>query len=247
MPNKHGYVGIMSAGRSHGLAGLSRQGSFSPASLGGLVALYDPTQGLTQASNLVSAWNDQSGTGDSNKNLTAAGAARPTYNATDAAYGNQPTLSFAGAQWLEGAGAWASPQAQPATWYVVGESTVSGGRLIDGDATGRNAFVDNTGNMSLYAGTAFIGNGGNAKAVYCGVFNGASSALYVSTITTPTTTGNPGSNACNRCVVGAFDGGVGPLTGKVAYVLGYSGSHSASQRGQVMNFLGARFGISVTP
>jgi hypothetical protein len=77
----------------------------------------------------------------------------------------------------------------------------------------------------------------------CGVFNGASSAIYVGTnFATAAGTGSIGTNDITRLCVGALTGGGGELVGKVACILAYSGAHDATTRAKVAAYLG-KYGV----
>ncbi len=187
----------------------------------------------------VTALPDQSGTGDAAKNLANVGTI--VYTATDAAYNNAPTCLMAGAQRLEG-GAWAVACAQPFTVVAVGE----GGRLVDGASGARGIVMVNAGLWSMYAGSTFVDAAGSNPAVptiIVAVFNGASSAIYISDMTTPDGTGNPGTDTVTQFTLGALTGGGGELSGKIARVVIYSGALDAAQRATVRAALGATYGL----
>lgn len=215
-----------------------------PSSIPNLLARYRPDLGGTVAGGTLSALADQSGSGDANKNLASAGAAQPVYTASDSQYGGKPTLTFAGTSRLEGA-IWAASQAQPTTIYVVGHDSVANGRLVDGYGSIRQVITNNSGKLSIYSGTAFIDAVGSTPGnpgLLCAVFNGASSAFHINDPVTPNVSGNPGASVLGRITLGAFTGGGGELTGKIAEVAAFAGAHDVNQRTAMFDYF-ARYGL----
>ncbi len=74
--------------------------AWAPTDKSGLLFWFKADAGVTQASNLVSQWDDQSGNG---YHATAAGAQRPTYTAS--ALNSLPGISFPASTWLDFGGA----------------------------------------------------------------------------------------------------------------------------------------------
>src|ERR1700722_7818186 len=90
--------------------------SFLPTNIAGLQLWLRSDKGVSLSGGSVSAWADQSGTGDSNKNLIGAGgSASPTYNSSDSSYNNYPSINFTAtsSQYMNSVGTWTSPIAQP--------------------------------------------------------------------------------------------------------------------------------------
>ncbi len=207
--------------------------------------------GITLNGGDVSAWADQSGTGDANKNATQGTAAlQPLYVASSADFNNRPTVRFAAASgdYLI-TGTWAAALSQPDTWYLAYKAgSFAGTRaVLDGIAAGNRRAIQNQaadGFPLIFAGASLIGstNKAEAKTYLCGVFNGASSSLYLDDFTTAAATGNVGAHTLtgltlgNNVVVGAA------LDGDVAEVIGYSGAHDAATRAQVLSYLRSRYG-----
>lgn len=220
---------------------------FTPRSIPGLVAWYRADMLVTQ-SGTVSAWGDSSGSGDTNRNLSQpTGANRPTYNATDAAFANQPTLqNTSGAMWLF-SGTWGSTFNQPTTILCVGVMPGTG-RLYDGTSVGNRQTLlsDGVNHVAYYAGTGVV-----ATAVACtspfvsaAVYNGASSSLYVNSSSAAAAGGNPGVNALS--ILGVFaladTGGAGLINDKVAEIACYSRALSQAEIAQWFRYAGARYG-----
>jgi hypothetical protein len=232
------------------VGGAASEAAWTPASDEDLVAWWDMGAGATvNGSNQLTALADQSGTGDAAKDLAFAGAGSIAYTASDAAYNDMPTATFSGNQRLEGSGAWAVALAQPHTIYIVGESDTDGGRIIDGGASGGRAMIVRSGTLwQIYAmGGAGVNATGSVAAnpsMVCGVFNGASSAVYVgSDFSSAAGTGNPGTNSVAQFVLGALGGGGGELNGKIAEVIVSSGAHDATLRANYAAYFAGKFGL----
>ena len=227
----------------------------SPKLLSGLVAWYRADKGTTIATG-VSAWADQSGVGDANRNLTqATGAKQPTLNASDATYNHQATLSFASAasQYLA-SGTFSVAIPNPSTQFVVGnwDGAASVEVMLDGiDGTNRQAiFNGGSGGstvVAFFAGTqvnATVANNA-VPLVMCALNNGASSGQYVNA-KTPKSTTNPGANTAAGVTVGIDnDKASFPLNGKVAEVIVYNRALSQNEINRVLGYLGTRYGITI--
>lgn len=227
---------------------------WSPKSISGLKLWLRADLGITIGTG-VSAWADQSGTGDANKNVTQAVAGQqPAYTAADAAYNNKSTLTFvtASSQYLA-SGTWAAALAQPYTWFVVGNQgalTGSAQCFIEGDISGanRSLLYDNAGALEHFAGASLTGVArGTAAMVFGGDGNGGSSTIYKSAITAAAT-GNAGTNGITATTIAAtFGGGSAFLGGKIAEVVIYSGVLSTANRTTLLNYFGTRYGITIGP
>lgn len=219
---------------------------FEGGSISGCVLDLRADVGVTLVSGKVSAWADQSGSGAVFSQATAG--QRPTFNATDSAYGNQPTLSFAFASsqvLIAGSSLLIS---QPCTVLVVGQNSESLGGYLDCNDTSPTRFGLYGGpDLGLYAGTAIAGTATDSSpCVLCGVFNGASSNGYKNNSATANPSSiNPGSNGIGLARIG---GGVitNFLNGKIARVLIYNRALSAAERGRLFLDCAARYGISAS-
>jgi hypothetical protein len=224
-----------------------------PRQLLNLTAWYRADLGITLNGSNVSAWADQSGTGDSNKNATqGTGANQPPYVTSSAMYGNQPVVNFTGAGMYLGTGIWASALVQPSTVMSVGHTTsnsanayfhdsLSGNRMATSDASGAN--------VNIYADTATIGSGVgtlNMASVCFSIFNVGSSSIAVRT-KTPQTTGNPGSHGLASLCIGNTGASAfaNSLLGPLAELAIWSRVLSASEIAALASYVTARYGIAV--
>lgn len=224
---------------------------FLPTQISGLQLWLRADRGVTLVSGAVSQWNDYSGTGDSNKNVTqSTSTKRPTPNTADANFNNQATLTFDGTDDYLVSGTWSSALSQPATWFAAyrAGSVATGRSAFDGIASGNRHFTGNTGTdgfVNMYAGTTVLAgavNKASTKVYTCSVFNGASSALYVNDFSSSVASGNAGSHSLTGVTIGANFLTTGPIAGEIAEIIAYSGALNAAQRAQVQDYLTRRYG-----
>lgn len=194
----------------------------------------------------VSAWADQSGVGDTNRNLTQATAGvQPVYTASDAQFNNRGVLDFNGSKYIK-SGTWSAALAHPCTYYFVQRQDSSVGSQVfhfnhNGSgsyhyfiSTATNMFVQTLATTSLTGATAL----GTSKArLICIVINGASSAHYIDDMVTPVTTGNTGSTASVGETLGATNSGSSAYMGRLGARAAYSGAHDATARSSVGTLL----------
>lgn len=226
-----------------------------PTDISGIQFWVKADTGITLNSTTVSGWADQSLTGDSNKNLAqGTAAAQPTYNSSDAGYNGQATLSFDSGDYMV-SGTWSSSLAQPATHYLVGSTAVNGAAdplATDGiDASNRQSIsgLIGTGKWTIYAGSAAVTVPTTttvAKHVVCASFAGVSSAVYVDTYSAAEVSATPGTHSLTGVTVGARYSGSNQWAGKIAELIIYSGTHTEEQRRVVMQYLGTKYGITIT-
>jgi hypothetical protein len=231
--------------------------AFLPTSLASLALwLRADAANVTLNGGDVSAWADQSGTGDANKNfLQGTAANQPLYVAADASYNNQPTISFSDVapDYLQNAGAWAAPVASGWTVYFVGNAgSVASTRDVFDLATGdflllRQRTTSNVELMSATLGTSILAAGTiTAPSVVALVGNGASSAIYLNSLTA-FATGNLGAQSITRGTIGCSAAIGGAMGGKAAEMIVYSTVHDAATRARVMSYLSTRYAITVSP
>jgi len=227
---------------------------WSPKALSGLTAWYRADMGITIATG-VSAWADQSGTGDPNKNAVQATTTRqPAYNASNANFAGKPTLTFTAASGQNlFSGNWAATVAQPLTAILVGSMPIPASNSIGLDMALTELSLDScaaTGAPQAYAGTvvnATVGNFANPT-VFGVVFNGASGAYYVSQKTGTTANFGAISPATATCIGGLYSAPANVTNnwnGAIAEVIIYNRALSAGEMGLVQLYCGARYGIAI--
>lgn len=204
-------------------------------------------KGITLATG-VSAWNDQSGNG--NNSTQATGSQQPTYITSDGAANGKPTLSWSGAASQVLVGNYTGSPAQPYTIIVVGQTSASAQQATFTTATGALQMLGNAGVWAYYDGTVVSSAvASTSLSVVAGVFNGASSALYVNNSQTAAANGNPGSTVMgtNYYVGAALSSGASnPLTGKIAEIIVYTVGLTTAQLKVIFQYLGARYKIATS-
>lgn len=109
---------------------------FLPNNISGLQLWLRADVGVTLSGSDVIEWADQSGKGDSNRNMVGTSSHYPTYTLTNSIYNNQSTVNFttAGAQYMISAGNWSPDISAPYTIFIVGHD--------DGTTTGQTYYGD---------------------------------------------------------------------------------------------------------
>ena len=176
--------------------------------------------------------------------MQATGANQPTYNATDAGYGGQPTISSAGTtQWLAVASVTST---QPVTIWVVGEFSTAGAVLVGLANAAQPILYRPGGVITAYAGVGLSsGSSSTTKQAFLATFNGASSFVGVSNWLTGGATGNAAGSSGTDVSVLAYRGGTAGTVGKIAELIIQAGTPTASEKTNMAAYF-ARYGITVT-
>lgn len=211
-----------------------------------LYAWFRSDLGVSIVGSGVATWADQSGNA---RDVTqGTDPNRPGWSASDALFNGLPALTWAGAQWLDGA-AWNI--AQPFTVYVVGQAGTFADwkTFLDHNGAGARSIVraDPTHAFATHAGTANVLSANvSGPSLMAAVFNGASSAHYVNSLTAGGTS-SPGTNGLGTPRIGAWTAGVYPLqsTSRLCEIVVASGADSAAQREQMFRYLNRRYAIAV--
>lgn len=225
--------------------------AWTARALSGLVTSFRADVGLTLISGRVSAWLDQSGTGDANKNLAqSASGNRPLFNAVSSFLNGRPSLTLDNARADNlFSGTWAVPMPSPCTWVLVGRVSgrdVSGYSVaLTGDSV-QHAVDTAPGNRLLYAsGTVreagSVPNGTNVVIV---AILGTSGKLYVNA-RTAVDTGNTGTNGLTSLRIGATSAPSNGWTGELAQVHGYNRALSQAEVERVLAEYGAEYAIAI--
>jgi hypothetical protein len=223
-------------------------GITNPTAIPNCVWWLRPDLLLTQVANRVSAWGDSSGFGDANRNAAqATGAKQPLYSASQALVNNQPTIKNDDAARFLATGVWANSYTQPTTMFCVG--VAMNNRLVDGSSlsANRNAFINSGNNVGYYSGTGIVAGSVSCVSAFaaCGIFNGASSSLYVNSSAATTATGNPGTNpygAGGAGILGTADGAGLSAGDEVAEIAFFSRALTTVEIHSLFAYAGARYG-----
>ncbi len=212
-----------------------------------VLAWYRADLGVTAPANVVSAVDDQSGAGDANRNQTGAATLIPT----DAAYGNQSTVSHS-AQTLLRVGTWTTTPAAPISIVFIGEAT-SGNKGALGDTTANDLLWSSSGTWAFYSG------GNLDSGVACtspsavlftddGTGGGSAAKIYVNNLSTPAATSATAFLAANGLNVGNGAGAVPNLTGKWAEIIVFDGVLTPTDVANLVTYLNTTraYGIAVT-
>lgn len=259
-PSRAFARGIRRGGLRNGLRSGSRPKVTPKTIFGSSLELWlRADMGITLNSGNVSAWADQSGKGDANRNVTQGTAAlQPQYTASKATYNNQAVIDFGVAHAdgeLLASGTWASPIVQPITRFLVGHAANSSTNNYMMDA--RPGQANQAALISAHTGPAvqvFDGIGLSSGSVDIIVptvngisDNGASTKYYRSALTAETT-GNAGTNGYDGTTIGNYLGGGNfSCKGPIAEVIIVSGAFDATKFAACMRYLGARYGIAIGP
>jgi hypothetical protein len=211
------------------------------------VAWYRADLGITIATG-VSAWADQSATGDANKNLTQVVAGRQfTYSTSDAALGNAASIQGGATKSIQ-SGAWGASLSQPLTILWSGIASTTAEQIVV--QTGGALFVESTpatATCTANAGLNLVGTGTNLTAKHVGAveFNGASSAIYVNSRTAANSGATGAGTVPNIFVGNVSDGGALPWLGSLHELVFINRILSASELAKLMIYMGARIGQAI--
>jgi hypothetical protein len=220
---------------------------FIPTQLPGCKLWLRADMGITLNSTRVSQWNDLSGNGINVAQAT--GALQPLFNASDASYSRQPTLTFDAVRGdtLQNT---SFALSQPFTVVIAGECTTTGVycAFFDSSVAGRVTFrFSSSSTYELYAGTDLLGPAvSTAKSAFAAIFNTTSSALYVTNSASSTMSGDTGTNAISQFYVGGPAADSDTFGGKIAELAVFSSALTPAQRRRIFNYLGGRYGIAVS-
>ena len=184
--------------------------------------------------------------------IQATGSAQPTLNATDAAFNNQPTISFSavGLQYLSAPFA----LSQPYTVIVVAKtSVVASTGIVGGSTGGGTIYIYNASSQLAYNGGTSVGTSSTitSPGVVAAIFNGNgnNSHMYVNNSQTAVSNANGGTTSLSgNFRIGWDDSaiGVATLTGTIAEVMVFNYAMDSAHLQPVFAYLGQRYGISVS-
>lgn len=225
---------------------------FDPSQLTGLCFWLRTDLGLTVSGGVASNWLDQSGEGDSNRNAVAPFGTGPTYNASDPNYNGHPSLTFTGIQEMH-TGVWSPAEAQPQTWFIVGNAGASGQFFLGGldanagwwvsDLSAFATYSSTDGTHQVFAVTSTVGIPSAIRAN----FNGANGSLAINQ-RTPQATGNDGGQPFTGIVLGnnaVSPAGVSPLNGPLVEVFAYDTILSGANAEKCWTYIASRYGLTI--
>ncbi len=221
-------------------------GTFTPIDPTLLLAWYRADRGTTIATG-VSAWNDQSGTGDSNKNaLQGTGANQPTLNASDAAFNNQKTITFSSTQSLS-TGTWSVAATQALTIFIVAKAPPANCYLVNSGTTADVfALYKTSSTLQMLAPTsktvAF-----DPTSPFVGIFqyNGNSSKFNCSQTTTQSLGTGMGTNGFASLMLGNYKGAQVLGGGTIAELAIISGTLTQTQVNNLNTYANALYAIAI--
>lgn len=217
---------------------------------------YRFDKGVTLSSGLVSTLLDQSGNLDPARDLSQATTnRRPTFISADNSFNNKPSASFDGTSGqedsLEMSGTFSVDFTQPTTHFFVGNtSKANTAQAYDGnDGSFRQTiWCDPSGNVALYSGAVLsTALPFNVPRIVCGEFNGVNSKIFVSS-KTAAVTGNAGSLKLQTISLGSSGSHINTWgsTGKIVYLGIVNGILSSTVRNIYLDYLGNKYGITIS-
>jgi len=224
--------------------------AFAPDDIAGLEAWFESDSGITESGGFVTLWENQATSG-SNRDLLSAGAERPTYTASDADFNNEPSLSSSdGWRVMASASTWSSSVAQPLTFFLVMKGTGAGtGGYVDTHTTGRCGLLSDGGDFETYYGGTFPTHGSTSGThLVWWTANGASSEVGIDATAALEAASN-GTTGLDGLTLFSSPASANPAptNTKIAALLIYSSALGSSDRGDVLDYLSTKYGISYTP
>lgn len=221
-----------------------------------LTAWYDgsDTSTITQASNLVSQWNDKSGNA---LHATAAGALRPTTNTST--QNGKNIIDFSGTTYMTlPSGLYTVPNGAN-TMFVVSKRTSEAATInttVGMAAAGTNAYfhifsatagTQSAKNRTAAAGTVSVtGLTNTAMTITAFRRTGTTQGLAVNNGTENTNTSGVDVATINEAYIGAATGGALTLTGNIAEIAIYTRYLSTAEITRILRYLSAKWAITIS-
>ena len=232
---------------------------FVPSLIQGLVLDLDGDLGVTVVDGLVTAWADQSGAGDPNRDAVATSDTQnPTLSATDPDFNGHSAIQFDATsnEQMVSVGDWSdAPVAAPLTIVIVGEddnqAAVLRGYLAN-FLGGANWWFSNGGTpdrWEMFAGTVLASamHADTNPNIYYLEVNNPSTSMRISE-QTPDKVGDMGGGALSisRLRIGALSAAPGSgLTGKIARILVYSRLLTTVERLNLLAYCSTLYAIAL--
>jgi hypothetical protein len=225
-------------------AGLAGPASAAPSPpLTGLAAWYRADLGVTEAGTGVSQWNDQSGNG--HHVVQATDANRPAL--VTGVINAHPVIRFTRANTDRLVDTSGLSISQPYTLVMVAARTATGGTqwvLSAGDGNYRCIGYDSDDTPQMFAG-GIVDDAvplNTAFHAFIGIFNGASSEIFIDN--SSVVTGDAGSGSIGGVGIGVGNGTTGdPFGGDIAEVLIYDHALDGTERTALAAYVAARYAL----
>lgn len=233
-------------------------GPFNLSKIPGMFAYWNAENAALSGTSIVTL-ADQSGAGQSARNLVRVANPGPEYNASDPNFNYYPSIYGTAATGPRmQALTFDTPIAQPYTVYLVHRIETNANtvfwRSLNGNYDNSAGYYMSGGFARLQtansSGNTIVSSGAiaNGNKVMCAVYNGmtANSAMYYNDSTNasgayPAQGGIDVAN-CNGLTIGSFFSAV---TYSWAAMVIYTGAHDQPTRAKVMSFFGNKYGIAV--
>lgn len=238
-----------------------KSGIWTPKNASVSLLAWYRADSAVQSLGTVTSWPDQSGSGDANRNQSAF--ATPAYNAVDANYNGQPSVSSAGTSYFSSAGVWSVAPANPISIVVVGMTAASTAFLsaIAGGGTTAYDLLWSNGANALQFYNGGYGGGGSPSAAGvpvnapCAIVfeddggaGGTASRLFVNNLSSAAATSTSAFTTTVGVDLMKSDAGVSTINGSLAEVLIYAGILSTADKTNLKAYLNTTraYGIPVT-
>ncbi len=218
--------------------------TFLPSDIAGLKLWLDAGEGITKdGGDLISQWDDQSAVG--NDVSQATGGDQPLHITSDAAFNNQPVVSFVSDDSLFRTTFADAPITTGFSIYMVcGDPSSASDFFFDG-VTDRAAFLQDANPHLDFFTSATVNSttapSGAAAVIYRVIFNGASSSLFRDG--SSISTGNDGAGDMDGISLASNASQGSNINYKIAEFLIYDSVLSAGDNTLLMNFLTGKYAL----
>jgi hypothetical protein len=231
------------------VGGVGSDSGFDPLAFGTPILWASGRSGITHGAGIVTAIDDLSPV-DNDPIITSG--QEPSYNATDADYGNNPTFEFPASDTKRVTIAGHGLTTGPVTFVLVGHCENTIGYMMSTSAG--PPFIKHSGGQIFASGdgssTDLITGDDEVPSVLIFVCNGASSKLYVSNKTPVTGNSGPFDFTGLTLWLGNYGAGVNALftqEGPTAEFMIFNGALSQGDCEALLDGFGAIHGITITP
>jgi hypothetical protein len=219
-----------------------------------LRAWYRMDLGISVSGGVVDSLADQSGAGDTNRNQSASGAARPSYSATNGLYNNRPTITGDTSKMLSSAGAWSTaPFTAPFSLVIVGHAASLSAFVADGGSNMVWADAAGSGKAEYYVSgnrltaTSLVTSASGTLITDDGTGGASAAKIYVNSFGTPQTTRTTIADASGTVMdLMRSHSGVSQLDGTLAEVILWSGILTPTDASNLVTYLNGLYALGFT-